>query len=124
MKLMHVELIVSDLRLYDLMKYLESVKAYNVQVRPFSNDATSEEEPKVNKKRGPRKGTNIKETSRLQQEWVLRHVKSEMTGAELRTAWAKTEFRDKGLYGALQKAVKNKYIKRMAHGSYKPIGGA
>jgi hypothetical protein len=117
MKLMHVEVIVQDSRLHDLLGYLESIKGYNVQVRAFKNSAGPEPEKK-------KVSRNIREMSRLQQEWVAKHVKDETTHAELRDAWGKTEFTSTGLYGALNRAITNKVIKKMASGNYKPTGGA
>lgn len=119
MKLWHVEFIIQDKHLHDTLLGLEG-KAYNVKQRPLSNGKGEETKAKP---KGPSKGLNIKERSIQQQEWIAKHVKGEVSAADLRTDWIKAGYRKTGLYQSLKKAVKDKTIKKTAAGTYKPIGG-
>lgn len=114
MRLWHVECVVTDSRHYDLMKFLESIKAYNVASKTFSNGSADQVSVQDKSARAP-KGS--------QTDWLAAHIKEEIAPSSLKAGFEKAGFKPGGLYAALTRAVKQKLIKKTAAGTYKPIGG-
>lgn len=119
MRLWHIECIVQDTKHYELMQYLEKIKAYNVVSKTFKNGA-DEEQPKKKKKEG-RKHNNDLPT---QTDWLQKHLKDDMTSGDIRDAFVEAGYPGVQLYGALSRLVKMNKAKKLASGKYKLIGGA
>lgn len=111
MRLWHVECVVTDSRHYDLMKFLESIKAYNVASKTFSNG--SADQVPVQRDKGRGKAV----------DWLVAHIKDETAASDLKPGYEKAGFSKSGIYGVLTTAVNRKLIKKTAAGTYKPIGG-
>lgn len=119
MKLWHIEAVVADHKLYDLMLYLEQIKAYNVKNTVFANGQDRTEEPKGQGRSGPRASrSNLPK----QEDWLMENVPPEFLPSEIREAWIKKGYRKGSLYGALGRLVRNKQLKKMANGTYKKAG--
>lgn len=112
MKLMHIEALVPDHKLHQVMLYLEEAKCYNVKVSAFKNGGAHEPEVK-----GGRSARGS------QTDWLVAHIKDETAAKDLKDGFTKAGFRVEGIYGALTRAVDQKLIKKTASGTYKPIGG-
>ena len=58
------------------------------------------------------------------QAWIAKNVNEQMPLSDIREMWKKDGLDVKRIYSALATAVKNKVIKKMAKGMYKPGSAA
>ena len=115
-KMMMVTAMVPVTKVHEIEEVLKNSSASQVMWRPVLNGHA---EPAPKTKNG--RAMNRAARSAEQQEWIAKHAKGDFVISDLREAWGKTGFREKGLYGALKQAVKLKMLKKLIATDYRRI---
>lgn len=110
--LMEVRALIPANKSHEIDLALRAAGATEAMFRPYHNGSGGEPVSRM--------GGNNSAKGQDQQQWLVDHVKAEISVADLRPLWKAAGYPDT-IYGALSRAVAQKRLKKVSAGVYKPV---